>query len=44
MSTVRYFGQAPAHDGTLEAIGAGLLLPDACGVDFSREWQREPAR
>jgi hypothetical protein len=23
-NTVRYFGQAPAHAGTLEAIGAGL--------------------
>ena len=26
-STVRYFGQAPAHAGTLEAIGAGLGWP-----------------
>jgi hypothetical protein len=26
-STIRYFGQAPAHVGTLEAIGAGLGWP-----------------
>jgi cyanate lyase len=26
-TTVRYFGQAPAHAGTLEAIGAGLGWP-----------------
>jgi hypothetical protein len=26
-NTVRYFGQAPAHAGTLEAIGAGLGWP-----------------
>jgi hypothetical protein len=26
-TTVRYFGQAPAHVGTLEAIGAGLGWP-----------------
>jgi hypothetical protein len=26
-STIRYFGQAPAHAGTLEAIGAGLGWP-----------------
>ena len=26
-STVRYFGQAPAHAGTLEAIGTGLGWP-----------------
>jgi hypothetical protein len=26
-NTVRYFGQAPAHVGTLEAIGVGLGWP-----------------
>jgi cyanate lyase len=26
-TTVRYFGQAPAHAGTLEAIGVGLGWP-----------------
>jgi hypothetical protein len=26
-TTVRHFGQAPAHAGTLEAIGAGLGWP-----------------
>jgi hypothetical protein len=26
-NTVRYFGQTPAHAGTLEAIGVGLRWP-----------------